>query len=486
MERESEAGGARIVIARAALAAEVASRGRPPLALARQRLAAATELGRLALRDRPASWEAPLLLGAATALDRSRARDARLFSGYRDWEAPLEAAVARAPAVREPGRFLASAYLEVWPALSAAKRPEVERLLRDAFTDPVFFERLVDPWLAIAGSAERAAQLLPDSPATWNRLVAWSAGRRDWPGVARLELRRRAALAAQLAGRLAAARSRAGDPRRVAAERAEFAELAAAVPLAKSQAPLFEAVLAERPAGPAGERLARASAAWLRWAIPLCLLGDCPLSAPAFERIASTAATELAPEENAIAALLAGDTARAELVERRADSSWASAWAPYLVLKAERLRAAGDVAGARTALEGVNRDWWERASFRRAWEAVRGPGAAADPVAAGRTLQPLAREAWEASDWTIERGSARLGLVAARGARGLVLQLEEAAAGGVFALEWDGELGDPQVLPEGAAEATIALEVTPGAHLARLVPISGEAPKVARVALVRP
>ena len=38
------------------------------------------------------------------------------------WEAPLHAALHLAPSKREPERFLTASYLEIWPALTTAKR----------------------------------------------------------------------------------------------------------------------------------------------------------------------------------------------------------------------------------------------------------------------------------------------------------------------------------------------------------------------------
>src|SRR5207244_10281252 len=121
---------------------------------ARMEEAAAVAAGIFARR--PASWEAGYVLGAANYLGWAQRQDPRLFTAYRRWEGPLEAAVRLAPARREPRILLAAAYLEVWPALSPRKREITRGLLADVFHNPEDLVRLLPPWLYPAGTRPQA------------------------------------------------------------------------------------------------------------------------------------------------------------------------------------------------------------------------------------------------------------------------------------------------------------------------------------------
>src|SRR5436309_5630110 len=209
--REPDPDGVRLRAARALLAAELEParhQGLPPEQAARESAArmaeaAATARGVLALR--PASWEAALVAGAATYLEWSQARDPRLFTAYRQWEAPLETALRLAPAKREPARFLAAAYLEIWPALSPRKREVARGLLTEIFRQPDDLARLIEPWLDTAAGLGEAFAVIPDQPEAWERVEKVYARRGYLAGYAAARKRQEDSLLSGLRRDLAAA-----------------------------------------------------------------------------------------------------------------------------------------------------------------------------------------------------------------------------------------------------------------------------------------
>ena len=120
----------------------------------------------------------------------------------------LRAAVRLGPGKPDPARFLAAAYLEIWPALSQEKRDAARRLLARVFAEPEGFNRLIRPWLDAAADREEALSLVPDDPEDWERLEAIYAERRDWDGFRAAHERWDVTLRARLAQDLAAAGAR--------------------------------------------------------------------------------------------------------------------------------------------------------------------------------------------------------------------------------------------------------------------------------------
>src|SRR5690606_16251869 len=156
-----------------------------------------------------------------------------------------------------------------------------EERLRAAFESPTFLRLAFPRWLEVAGSLDAAAALLPDRPDAWKALVGAALARGDLSWAARRLGAARRALAVELGRRLEAARA-AGDRR-------PLDEALAQVPPERTFAPLLEAALAARPPGPASPALAAAAARQLEHALPLCALGDCPLSGAALDRLAGLA-----------------------------------------------------------------------------------------------------------------------------------------------------------------------------------------------------
>jgi len=437
------------------------------------RLALARDLAREALERQPANAEASWILGATISMLRARERDTRLFSQSWQWERPIRRSLELAPHAKEPGRMLVGAYLDVWPALSPARREEVTRLLRDAFEDRATFERLIAPWLDLAGSLAAAAELVPDRSWAWAPLAARAGRDRDWGAFVRYDGRRRQAELRELDAALAAAESRLaqGD---AGAARGALDEVLARLAPDGASAGRVERLLSQRPAGPATEPAGRAAVAWLAWAEPLELLGRESLSPEAYGRLASLAGSRLTPDRAALVALAAGDLARAELFERRSESLWSERWAPFLTLKAARALDRKAPAEARAALEQAHRDYRKRLPWQRLAREV------------GLPAPPPGRERWEESDWIWTDGAARLEFEPAGAASGLRLALEGVGAeGAVLEPSLDGRALEPVIVPGNAREARIATALTARPHLFELRARAGTVRPAPAVEIVR-
>ena len=475
LARESDPAERRLALARTLLATAIGAGGAADPGQVTAQLESARELARQALAQLPASSEGAMITGAATELLRLRARDTRLFSAYRDWEAPLEAARARAPGAAEPRRLLAAAYLEVWPALSPDKRRTVEPLLREAFTDRDFFDRMFGRWVAIAGSTERAAALLPDTALTWQRLFEVAARGGDLERAAELYRHARQSLLAELRAEL--------DPERLAAApdpvRATT-EVVVRAPVERSFVPIVERAIGERPAGLVPPALAVATVKWIEWARPLCLVTGCPLAPETLARMASSAGGGLPPDQAAFVALAAGERPRAEMLARRSDALWSELWAPYLELSARLDLDGGETGRACDELGQVHRFVRGRPAWRilaRACPPLAAAAAADDP-------DPLERDQWNPADWVWSHGQPELELVAARAAAALEIDFQAAAARPALVVaEWDGAELPPLVVEPGALEIVLPVAVTPGIHLLRLSSRAGPLPPPGAAAL---
>jgi hypothetical protein len=481
--REPDADRVRLRAARAVLAAELdpaRHQGIAPEQAAREgaaRMADAARVGREILARRPASWEAALVQGAATYIGWAQARDPRLFTAYREWEAPLEAALRLAPGVREPARLLAGAYLETWAALSPRKRETARGLLAEVFRDPQDLQRLLEPWLDTAADRREAFSVLPDDPEAWERVAAAYARRGDLSGYAAARRREEASLLAALrrdlleADRLRAA-GRLADARFLYLSVAERAR-----PEARHLA-LLERTLERCPPGPVDRRTAERLEPHLARALDRCLLAGCELSPAALKRLARFVRDPETPHA-AMAALFAGDLPRAELYERRTAGLDGEPWAPYLIAKARALAARGRVEEAREALSLVNLEWQRRPLYWQARadvaRAAGDPGGLAEALA---RLAEAARSAWQAPDWTWHRGIARLEMVTDAPAAGLAVALDGAPeAGALVELRLDGAaVGAFPVrrVVGTAASLRVAAPLGRGLHVLELEALGGQ------------
>ncbi|MFP5285888.1 MAG: hypothetical protein ACLGI9_09145 [Thermoanaerobaculia bacterium] len=466
LDREADPERVRLRAARAVLASEL-----DPDADTREsadRLAGTAEAAGSVLVRRPSAWDAAMIRGAATYLGWSRAQDPRLFTKYRSWEAPLEASLELAPGKREPVRFLATAYLEVWPALSPRKKEIARGLLAEVFRSPEDLARLLEPWLGVASSRKEAFSVLPDEPEVWERVQTALAGRGDWEGFRAARARRDEALLAQLRRDLAEAdRIRRGGNLRGA--RALYLSVAARARPDAGGLEVLESALDRCPPGPVDGDTAEKLAPHLTWALDRCLRDRCPLEAPALKRLARFV-HKPRPHEEAMAYLFAGDLPRAASLERRADSQWTESWAPYLLAKARILAEKGRVEEAELALSEVHRDWEDHPLVWQARaEVARAAGDAAALARARAGLAALGRPSWPATAWTWRGNVARLEMVPASPARGFSLRLDEVpSSGSVVELRLDGALLGAFPVRPGPAGGTVLALTAPlgrGLHL---------------------
>jgi hypothetical protein len=400
---------------------------------AAERLRLAAELSRDGLAARPASWTAAMGMGGARLLASWRAGEAELYGNPRAWRAPLAHAARLAPGSPEPPRLLVIGYLATWQALSSEERAAGRRLVKAAFGDRETMRQLLPAWAAVAGSRAELEAVLPVEPEPYQLLQEAAARQRDWAGVCAARARwlplAMAALRAQL--ERAEARFSGGDER---GGTADLIAVAAAAPPDRRTAPLFAAAIERLPPTQVSPAHAPALAAWLRWALPLWQLGEQPLPAPVLLRL-SGLSPELPPAQAAMAALAAGDLARAEVWERRADRLWSEEWAPYATAKAEVLLARGHVDEAGIVLDEVHRSYRQRWAYLRARERLA--GARSQPAEV--RPESLAAVSWGGEQWLYQGGEAALEVVAARPSASLLVHADGAPdGGGVVELVWDG------------------------------------------------
>lgn len=433
------------------------------MALVPERLELAREIAADTLRRRPAAWSAAMILGATRYVEWSLRGDPRLLTQRWAWERPLEVAAEIAPGEDEPQRFLALAYVELWPALTGEERRRVLPLLRRALADRPTFERAAATWLAVATPSEVQA-VIPDASWAWQVLSARAAHQRQWQDYRQWRERLFAAQARELAQDLEnLERRRAGGDVRGA--RTVALNLLAATSPDRRHVPLVERVLALIPPGPLGEGRAPAVHAWLHWALEMALWEQPGLNPVALRRLASLL-DPLPPPQAALAALVAGDLVAAEAIERRHEAINTEAWAPYCIVKARVLAVRGEGEAARRLLGWVQMLWVGSLPELRSRLAVAvATGDAAGRLAAEEALAKLAAEDWPATVWRWRGGVATAGFLAARSATGLALAFTVAPPqGAALLVSLDG-----QAIPVGPAtfsqEVIVAAPVEAGVHV---------------------
>src|SRR5262245_50138838 len=480
--REPDPQRVRLRAARAVLVAELdpaQHHGIPPARAAREsaeRMAAAAAAGREILGRRPAAWEAAWVQGAATYLGWSQARDPRLFTAYRQWEAPLETALLLAPGRPEPVHFLAGAYLETWHSLSPRKRRIARALLAEVFRDADSRRRLIDPWLSTAADRREAFAVVPDDPEAWKTVAAAYVQRGDLAGYAAAHGREEGALLAALRRDLLEADRLRGDGR-LAEARALYLSVAERARPEAHYLSLLERALERCPPGPVDSRTAERLAPHLERALDRCLVAGCEISPGALKRL-SRFVREPTPPQAALAALFAEDPMRAGIYERRTEGLGGEAWAPYLIAKARRLAARGRIDEARAALAEVHLSWQARPLYWQARaEVARAAGDAQGLAAAQERLAAAASRSWPAIDWTWHRGVARLEMVAGAPAAGFAVRLDSVPENGALVeLRLDGAtVGVFPVRPLAGTAPALRLgsRLGRGLHVLELESLSG-------------
>jgi hypothetical protein len=259
---------------------------RSPAATLR-RLELARRLAASVAVERPSSWEAAMIQGASAYLGWSLQRDRRLLTEPEEWEGPLLRSLEVAPGRPEPVRFLAAAYLDLWPALSRGKKESARGLMARALADRRTFEVLIEPWLRTADSRAQAFSAIPRQPWAWERLQQIEAQGADWDAYREARLRWYAALEQSMRDNLAEAEARlqGGDETRA---RLLFLSVLQ-VPPRRRFLPHVESALAQCPPGPGGGSFAPYLQAWLDWSLDLCLRQGCPMPEPMLRRLAGLA-----------------------------------------------------------------------------------------------------------------------------------------------------------------------------------------------------
>ena len=212
-------------------------------------------------------------------------------------------------------------------------------------------------------------------------------------------------------------------------------------------------------------------------ALDRCLFASCDLRPATLKRLAHFA-RDPAPSQAALASLFAGDLPRASLYERRTQGLGTEPWAPYLITKARALAARGQVDDAREALALVHLAWQARPLYWQARaEVARAAGDPGGTAEATARLAGLARRTWSATDWTWNRGIARLEMMTAAPAAGFAVTLDQLPANGsLVELRLDGAaVGDFPVRPlAGAAPALrVAAPLGRGLHVLVLESLDG-------------
>ncbi|MEM7583799.1 MAG: hypothetical protein AAF560_10500 [Acidobacteriota bacterium] len=426
------------------------------------------------LRQHPNSWEASMFLGAATYLEWSFQTDRRLYSEAKSWELPLLEAIEAAPGKREPRRFLVTAYLETWEALSPAKRDAAFELVRTTFQrDLDAFIGLASVWIEVAG--DRALEVMPDQPRVWKALEAVYARANDWETFGLAHSRHLDALEQQLSRELDEAedRLRLGDLR---SSRDMCLRVLAAAPRDGRFAPLAIRALEMYAPGLHGLMSTQELKEWLDWALELSTISIVPFSPRVMGRLTDSIG-ELDAATGALAALIGEDTYRTDRYEKLEERKRSEPWGRFLIAKSRWLVERDEVAAADRALDDVHRAfhttvgyWLARQRVARAAADLRGL------AEANERLADLQRLEWDATEWRPKGKRHVVELYPEplpRAASTLSLELQaEPGTGAVAAVVWDGrEVAHRTV--RGRTVVEVELEIDPKPHLLEVRPLAG-------------
>lgn len=345
----------------------------------------------------PAAWEVQWALGASTYLEWTLRRDERLIRQPQAWHEPLERSIELAPGTLEPARFLAFAYLELWPMLAADRRQQAEEILRRALLEPALFEALLPAWLERAANRDEAFEVIPDRPENWLRVQEVYAADHQWTAYLEAHARYLEALGRYHDAQLeeAEARREGGDLRRA---RGQF--LNVAIQLQPASPRDDERLQQAITRSPAGANRVPALVDPLDRLLRLALLRPLPVAPSVVLRMAGLT-HDLPPHREALAMVVGGELAVAERLEDHAGAElWTATWAPYLIAKANLLLARKQPVAARTALDRVADSWRSRLAYLLTEEHW---ARAADDVyrlsAVQERLTEFDRTAWPADAW---------------------------------------------------------------------------------------
>lgn len=310
------------------------------------RLDCAEELGRQSLAERPNSWRALTAVGASIYLRRSFHRDPKLIRNYRDWEAPLETARALAPHRSEPSRFLAMAYLEIWPMLSAEKQLLTRSMLATGLTDRGAFLSTINPWLQVGGDNLETIDLLPQTAWVFNDLRTRFINRRNLELAGESHRRYRNYVHQEALEGLDKAQRESIRGDFITARKTLIATMGT-LPIDRQFEPVFKAVVRALPAGPIAASAQGAIHRWLDYNSQQCLRRHCPLSVDLVERLLPAAGTDLR-EMRSLLAL--GNIAAASRKELTLSERCSPSAQDYWLHKSKLQLELSDPSGARQSL----------------------------------------------------------------------------------------------------------------------------------------
>jgi hypothetical protein len=430
----------------------------------------ARELARQVLAEQPNSWQAAMLLGTSTYLERALAQDRKLYTEAAAWEKPLAWAVAEAGGRPEPRRLLASAYLEVWTALSPAKKQRAQEILGQVFQDDLrAYRALLPAWLVSARDFDQALEIIPSEPAAWDELLRLLGQRRAWRPLAEAHRRRNDSLEQYLAAQLddADRRIRLGDQTHgqplLLRALAEMPPSARFAPFANRALSLLLA----RPTAVSTTQLR----AWLDYVLALDRVGIKLLEPQNVDRLV-LALGEVEPQVGAHAAVVAEDSYQAERFSRLIEVPQLEAWAPYLIAKARLDQKRGRSAEAGQALSQVYLGNRRQPLYVATLLAVARAGTDPRQQAMAQALaEEVMREQWQANDWRLATVPV-LEFWPRRRAGGLTVEIIEAPAEGVVVeARLDGRILGLATVKTGD-RLTLKATFEPTPHRLELIPLT--------------
>ncbi len=471
IKRESDPQRARMMVARFIVAAALEPDSQKPRG---RHLDLARSLAQKVQLQRPTNWEAPMILGAATYLDWSLQRDGRLFRSPETWQDPLLRSLELAPSRVEPTRFLASAYLEVWPALSAEKQQLAQSLLRRAMEDTRHFRRLIAPWLSRAKDRQEAFSVVPDDPDAWRFLIREYAGLSDWPAVREAYDLLQSALRNEVFTSMEQAEFHLAG-RDLRGARHLFLTAASVAPLESAMDPVINRALSRCPPGAYSAHYARSLRRHLDRTFELFLTRSSPLDPEVVARL-TLASGELDPPEQALAALASNDLVRAELLERRSQAPpGAPEWSAFRIALSRALLQRGDLAAAKVSLASVDPVWRDHPLF---WLVRRDLAMALSDRdlldLANDRLRLMARNRLPAQAWKRKERAYRLEWLAGEKQESVEIQFTHVnATGTVLEARLDGSpIGTFQIQPGGL----VSLEISAAAGEVHYLELESLAP----------
>lgn len=431
----------------------------------------AKELAAEVLRAQPGDWQASMLLGTATYLEWSLTQNRRLFTEAAAWEKPLQHSIELAPGHLEPKRLLATAYLEVWFALSPTKKTLARGVLREVFSaDQRAYRALLPAFVAVTPDFEEIFDVIPSEPEAWQDVERIYSERRAFGALAAARERYLQALEARIEKRYAEAEERIGLGDFYRSRYLLLKNLAEAPPSARF-APHVARALELYPPGLHGLTAGEPLRGWLDWLLELDRLGLHPIEPRLVGRLLD-AVGEIDPAKGAHAALVAGDLNQAERYSRLSEAPQVESWGPYLIARAHQEIDKGLFAEARQSLDMVYFGTQRQAPYLLArLKLAQALGDAGGINLARAELARQQKQEWEPLDWKFLGNRRRLELLPSRAARGLTIEIQDGPNwGSVIEVLLDGRSLKTAVVQNGHA-FRLEVPIEARLHLLEIEPL---------------